>query len=274
MPAAFAHDLFGRNVFMHLSKEIKDIIRSEKDCFYLGVHGPDILFYYRPLGKNPINQKGYDYHGRPAAEIFAHGLEVMRSTEDAEEKRAIQAYLLGFACHFALDHSLHGDVNSLDENTEYTHAEIETELDRRLLTRAEMEPVRANTVCHIKNTKMTRFVAGKVLKEDERQICEAIASFCAINRLFVNSEEFFKRFIGVVMKAVGCYDKFGGMIMRKQETAGLEEVTDLLEEKFDKAAPYGAKLLEGLYASMKKRDSLPDAFWGNFEGINGDTWRL
>lgn len=266
MPAIFAHDLFGRNVFMDLEKEIRDVIRKEKDCFYLGLHGPDVLFFYRPLGKNPINQKGYRYHERPAAEIFAHGLQVMRNAEDDKEKEALQAYLLGFACHFALDHSLHGEIDRIEKESGFTHAQIETELDRRLLIQAEMEPVRAYTACNLKNTKMTRFVVMRVLKEDESQAKEAIASFKLISRLFINTGEMFKKVIGMVMKAAGCYEKYYGMVMRKQATPGLETTTDQLEQQFAAAVPFGVKLVEGLYGSIKKRETLPDAFWGNFEG--------
>ena len=266
MPAIFAHDLYGRNVFLDLKKEIRDVIRKEKDCFYLGVQGPDVLFFYRPLGKNPINQKGYRYHERPAMEFFAHGLEVMRNTEDEKEKAAIQAYLFGMACHYALDHSLHGDVDRLEKETGFTHAQIETELDRRLLVKEEMDPVRAYTACHLKNTPMTRLAVMKVLKEDEAVAKEAILSFKTITRLFINTGERFKKFLGVVMKAAGCYEKYYGMVMKEEVTSGLEETTDLLEEMFVSAVPFGVKLLEGLYDSMTKRDALPDAFCGNFEG--------
>lgn len=266
MPAIFAHDLYGRNVFMELEKEIQTIIRMNRDCFYLGVQGPDVLFFYRPWGKNPINQKGYRYHERPAAEIFAHGLEVMRREENPEKKSALQAYLLGFACHFALDNSLHGEIGCQEQATGCTHAEIETELDRRLLTQAEMEPVRAYTACHLKNTPMTRYAVMQILKEDEPQAKEAIITFKWITRLFINTGETFKRFLGVVMKAIGCYDKYYGMVMKKLPKEGLEDTTDLLEEMFAHAVPFGVKLVEGLYSSMKKRDSLPDAFWGDFEG--------
>lgn len=266
MPAIFAHDLFGRNVFLGLDKEIKEIILREKDCYYLGLQGPDVLFFYRPLEKNPINQKGYRYHERPAMEIFAHGLQVMRMAESDEERTAIRAYLLGMACHFALDHRLHGNVNRIEQETGYTHAQIETELDRRLLIGAEMDPVRAYTACHLKNTAMTRLAVMKVLKEEEHTAKEAIFSFKTITRLFINSEEWFKKLIGLIMKAAGCYDKYYGMVMKRNSEAGLKEATDELERQFVSAVPFGVKLIEGLYASMTKRESLPAAFGGNFDG--------
>ena len=51
MPAAFAHDLYGRKVYMEADPVIKRIIKKERYCFLLGVHGPDILFFYKALGK-------------------------------------------------------------------------------------------------------------------------------------------------------------------------------------------------------------------------------
>ncbi len=266
MPAIFAHDLYGRNVFMDLNPEMKALIRANRDCFYLGVQGPDVLFFYRPWGKNPINQKGYIYHERPAAELFAHGLEMMRREEDLEKKNALKVYLLGFACHFALDNRLHGEIGRQEETTGFTHAEIETELDRRLLLRAEMTPVRAYTACHLKDTTKTRYAVMEVLKEDESQAKEAICTFKWITRLFINTGETFKKFLGVVMKALGCYENYYGMVMKEQPTEGLEETTDLLEELFMQAVPFGVNLVEGLYDSMKKHNSLPNTFWGNFEG--------
>lgn len=266
MPAIFAHDLYGREVYLDLKKEIQRVIKREKDCFYLGLHGPDVLFFYRPISKNPINQKGCRYHERPAAEIFAHGLQVMREEENPGRKIALQSYLLGFACHFALDHSLHGEIGEMEKESGFTHAEIETELDRRLLVREEKNPVRTYTACHLKNTEMTRYVVTRILKEDEAHAKEAILSFKWISRIFINSGEWFKKLLGIVMKAAGCYEKYYGMVMKQEATPGLEGITDRLELDFLAAVPFGVELVEGLYDSMKTREALPHAFWGNFEG--------
>ena len=73
MPAAFAHDLFGRRVYLEVSPKIKRIIRKERYCYLLGVHGPDLLFFYRALGKNRVNQKGVKMHREPAARLFETG---------------------------------------------------------------------------------------------------------------------------------------------------------------------------------------------------------
>lgn len=266
MPAAFAHDLYGRLVYSRLEPDIRQAIRKEKNCFYLGLHGPDVLFFYRPLGENPVNRKGYKLHEGPAADIFEHGLKLLADQKDKKKQDAICAYLLGFSCHFALDHSLHEYINRIDETTAFTHGDIETELDRRLLVREGKTPLRTNVTCHLKKTEMTCMAAAGVLSESEECLGEAILSFKAVNRLFINSGELVKSGICLVLRAAGYYERIHGMMMRKKPVPGLSGVTDYLEQEFFKAVPLGAYLVLGLYRSMKEGIPLPEEFAGNFEG--------
>ena len=63
MPAAYAHYVFGKKVFQELSGTEKEIIRNGEDAFLLGLHGPDLLFYYFPLCKNRINLLNWEESG-------------------------------------------------------------------------------------------------------------------------------------------------------------------------------------------------------------------
>ena len=49
MPAAYAHYYFGKKVYKTLPKQEQEIIREGKYAFLLGLHGPDLLFYYFPV---------------------------------------------------------------------------------------------------------------------------------------------------------------------------------------------------------------------------------
>ena len=69
MPAAFAHYLFGRLVYRKLDPGIRRAVRREKDCFYLGLFGPDILFFYRSLNDNRIVHKGFWLHEEPGPHV-------------------------------------------------------------------------------------------------------------------------------------------------------------------------------------------------------------
>ena len=51
MPTSYAHYKFGQEVKGKLSGEILGIIEEYPDLFNLGLHGPDLLFYYDALKK-------------------------------------------------------------------------------------------------------------------------------------------------------------------------------------------------------------------------------
>lgn len=94
MPAAFAHDLYGRKVYMEADLVIKRIIKKERYCFLLGAHGPDVLFFYKALGKNKVNQKGVRTHGEPAAKLFERGKMLVHEAETRDERDEMIAYLM------------------------------------------------------------------------------------------------------------------------------------------------------------------------------------
>ena len=55
MPGTYAHYAFGKKFLAQLDDEIKNM-----DLFFIGLHGPDILFYYKPLiYNNPTSKLGH-----------------------------------------------------------------------------------------------------------------------------------------------------------------------------------------------------------------------
>ena len=55
MPTTYAHDLFGKEVYKRLPSDMKALIRRHGDLYRIGLHGPDILFYYM-VSKNTVTQ--------------------------------------------------------------------------------------------------------------------------------------------------------------------------------------------------------------------------
>lgn len=70
MPSTYAHYCFGKAVYRRLPQEIQEEIKAYSPLYMTGLHGPDILFYYKPLKSNAINRIGYGMHGRPADEFL------------------------------------------------------------------------------------------------------------------------------------------------------------------------------------------------------------
>ena len=46
MPTTYAHDLFGQKVYRQMPEEVKKVIRENGELYRIGLHGPDIFFYY------------------------------------------------------------------------------------------------------------------------------------------------------------------------------------------------------------------------------------
>lgn len=62
MPSTYAHYRMGQEVAKQLSGSVREIIMDNKELYDIGLHGPDILFYYHPLKEDPVNSIGYELH--------------------------------------------------------------------------------------------------------------------------------------------------------------------------------------------------------------------
>ena len=73
MPTTYAHDLFGKEVYKRLPPDMKALLRRHGDLYRIGLHGPDILFYYM-VSKNPVTQFGIEMHHEKARAFFEEGM--------------------------------------------------------------------------------------------------------------------------------------------------------------------------------------------------------
>ena len=144
MPSVYAHYSFGSKVLDILPRETQKLINRHKNLYQIGLQGPDILFYYKPFGKNQINGYGGDMHDRPAADFFRAAAQRLFEAESSQAA-AMQAYLLGFVCHFALDSICHGYVEKKIAASGVSHIQIEAEFDRFLLQQDGHDPLRYRT---------------------------------------------------------------------------------------------------------------------------------
>ena len=63
MPAMYAHDRFGADVSKRVREDLKNIIQKYYPQYQIGLQGPDLFFFYRPWGHNPVNRYGVHLHG-------------------------------------------------------------------------------------------------------------------------------------------------------------------------------------------------------------------
>lgn len=62
MPTTYTHYAYGQEVFHKLPEELQRKIEPYIEYYNIGVHGPDILFYYHSYCKNKVNQYGVKVH--------------------------------------------------------------------------------------------------------------------------------------------------------------------------------------------------------------------
>lgn len=145
MPTTYAHYRFGCDVLAELPAQARDVIERHRSLFDFGVHGPDLLFYYRPLHKNSVNRIGYQSHERTGRDFFAQAAD---AAQRSPQKEAALAYLYGVLCHFALDRECHPYVGQ-KEKTGASHSEIEASFDRYLMEKDGLEPVTHRVTKHL-----------------------------------------------------------------------------------------------------------------------------
>ena len=56
MPATYTHAVFGQKVLMALDPALRERIEKHRDLYDIGLHGPDILFFYQCQDRVDVRQ--------------------------------------------------------------------------------------------------------------------------------------------------------------------------------------------------------------------------
>ena len=72
MPSTYAHRRFGADVLAQLPESLQAKIAPYRELYDMGLHGPDLLFYYKALQSNPVSRLGNAMHEQPGA-VFLSG---------------------------------------------------------------------------------------------------------------------------------------------------------------------------------------------------------
>ncbi|MDO4262378.1 MAG: zinc dependent phospholipase C family protein [Eubacteriales bacterium] len=262
MPAAYAHYLFGKEVFKKLPEKEKKIVREGNDAFLLGLHGPDLLFYYFPLCKNRINQQGTRMHEELAAGFFELGRERYRKDRDP----ALRAYLYGFLCHFMLDSECHPYISRYMEEKDLGHLEIETEFDRYLMVRNGIDPLRYVPIHHLISRARTRkAISGMFDRVSPGQIGISIRLFRRTLCLFTCRRPWKRKLLRALSHVTGQDKELGGLIMDGIPNLPCEESDLFLEDRLYRTAGPAAKEIEQYSRALDEGGILSVRLYRNYE---------
>ena len=268
MPTTYAHYKFGGEVIGALPRPLQSAIENNRELFDFGVHGPDLLFYYKALVSNPVNRQGYELHERPADVFFRHAAEVVGKASDPA---AARAYIYGFICHFALDSECHNYIEKMIQVSGISHSEIEMEFDRMLLTEDFINPVRYLGTRHIRPTiENARVIAPFFQDLTPEMVKKALSSMIFYHKLLLAPNPGKRKVLFGGMKVAGLYSSMKGMVMSLAPNPACRDYCLLLKNRFAGAVPLAASLIIQYQKKLFQGGELPKRFHQTFGA--GDSW--
>ena len=79
MPSTYAHRRFGADVLERLPAELQEKIAPYRELYDIGLHGPDLLFYYHAAKSTPVSALGNAMHEQPGAVFFERARGVVNN---------------------------------------------------------------------------------------------------------------------------------------------------------------------------------------------------
>ena len=136
MPATYAHYRFGASMLSKMPADISRTAKRHRRIYDVGLHGPDLFFFYKPIRSTKIGRLGNKFHRQTGREFFYRACRNLR----IDPSEAGQAYLYGVLCHYALDSHCHPLVERYSGEGIASHSRVEAEFERFLLEKDGKEP--------------------------------------------------------------------------------------------------------------------------------------
>ena len=262
MPATYTHGVYGQMVLRRLPASWQTRIQAHRTCYDTGLSGPDILFFYRPLWKNPVKALGYGMHQEPARRFFEEARERIRQSE---HPWAAWAYILGFLNHFVLDSQCHPLINRQEKELGVSHSHLESELDAVLMREQGLDPSRTPTADHIGTSRETARVIAPFFSISPRQAREALWTMKVLLPLFVAPGPGKRALVSGGLGLAGLRESLGGLMIRRQPDPVCQPVCRVLRQRMEEAVPVSCRLIREYTESLLTRAPLDSRFDRTYE---------
>lgn len=256
MPATYAHYRFGAQMLAKMPADVCRTAKRHRRLFDVGLHGPDLFFYYKPVVSTKISRLGNKFHRQTGKEFFSRVCRNLR-LDPSEEG---QAYLYGVLCHYTLDAKCHPLVEKLSWEGIASHARIETEFDRFLM---ELDSkTQPSTVSLTKHMTLTAGECGVVSRfypgAGPGHIREALKGMANIRKILELSEGPVK---AMVIKTMGLgSETFRDMVAAKEPDPVCRDLNQPLMERYQRAANVFPEMVLQLGAHLTYNAPLGEEF--------------
>ena len=263
MPATYAHYRFGQDVLKALPDNYRKVLLQEEDLFNIGLHGPDLLFYYKPFSHHPLHAEGGRMHRLTGRQYFAEAGSIFL---ERGSRKADYAYLCGFLCHFALDRACHGYINELAAGGEVSHEEIESELDRILLVEDGIDPIRRNLAARIHpSRRAAKVVSAYFPGASEQEVLKGIRSLWEFNLLLTLPGHLGYRRVDRLLQKLPSYRFIHGHMINLDPNPLCSQSNSDLRQKYQDAIRDAALLIRRFLPAVRSKKKWPSLMDYDFE---------
>lgn len=254
MPATYAHYRFGAQMLGSMPADLSRTAKRHRRLFDVGLHGPDLFFYYHPAFNTRVGKLGSKFHKQTGREFFTRVCRSLR----LEPSEAGQAYLYGVLCHYALDTQCHPLVETVSAEAGVSHTCLETEFDRFLLE-LDNKPGRMSLTKHLHLTRPECAVVSRFYPSTEPgHIREGLSGMVRVRKALELPDG---RLRDVVSKTVSLgSDVFRDMMEDTQSNPVRGEWNRLLLERYQQSARIFPELLLRLAAHLAYNAPLVEGF--------------
>lgn len=256
MPATYAHYRFGAAMLDKMPADVNRVVKRHRRMFDVGLHGPDLFFFYLPMFHTDIGRLGSKFHHQTGKEFFSRVCRSLR----LEPSEAGQAYLYGVLCHYVLDSNCHPLIIQWSQEGIASHSSIETELDRFLL---EMDgknpPYGMRLTTHMALTDSECAVAARFYPGTEaKHIREGLRGMVYVRRMLELPRGAVRSAVMKTMSAAS--EVFRDMVMGEQPDPRCEALNQPLMEAYQQAAQRFPQMLRQLGAHLAYNAPLGEDF--------------
>ncbi len=256
MPSSYAHYRFGVAALNMLPADTVRSVQRFRRLYDVGLHGPDLFYYYRPVASRGTGILGIKYHEQTGKNFFTRICRAIRM----ERSEAASAYLYGVLCHYVLDSTLHPYILETAEKNGVTHAAMETEFDRYLLELdCKLPPDGKRLTEHLQLTEgecdtVARFYPPATAKT----VKGALATTIQVNRLITLPEGPGRK---VLEKGLGLVAKeLQGMLMSAKADPACAPLNEGLLQRYEEALSRFPEFLQQMQAHMTYGAALEEDF--------------
>lgn len=253
MPAKYAHYRFGKEILPSLPSGVRQSIQRFRRMYDMGLHGPDLFFYYNPFMATATGSLAKKCHEQTGAEFFTQACT--RATTEAA-----RAYLFGLLAHYCLDSQLHPYVHKNVQSGAVRHTELEVAFDRFLLeSDGLLPPHRQDLSRHMKLTRGECVTVSEFYDTTPGAVWQSDRMMILGTRLLAGKH---RQTLGKLLKKAG--ERQGDTLMPEEPNPRCLPLNKGMQAYYDRAKARYPMLLEQLLSHMETGTPLGEDFEATF----------